>query len=77
MAHIPKMSHRLRGNLTVPRPELEEDELGFEELKILKAWKIEKLKTWRIEFEEGELGFESKKRQTIIVKLCRFWTKNE
>ena len=74
MAHVPKMSHRLRGNLTVPRPELEEDELGFEELK---NWKIEELKTWRIEFEEGELGFELKKKQTIIVKLCRFWTKNE
>ena len=66
MAHVPKMSHRLRGNLTVPRPELEEDELGFEELK-----------NWRIEFEEGELGFELKKNQTIIVKLYRFWTKNE
>ena len=74
MAHVPKMSHRLRGNLTVPCPELEEDELGFEELK---NWGLEDLKTWRSEFEEGELGFESKKRQTIIVKLCRFWTKNE
>ena len=74
MAHVPKMSHRLRGNLTVPRPELEEDELGFEELK---NWRIEELKNWRIEFEEGELGFELKKNQTIIVKLYRFWTKNE
>ena len=74
MAHVPKMSHRLRGNLTVPRPELEEDELGFEELK---NWGLEDLKTWRSEFEEGELGFESKNKLTKMVKLCRFWTKNE